>query len=130
MCSKPVSFLFWSQLANSHCNIALEKEENPKQQNLYAHYLLTKRIDPMIVVKNSIICTFSRFHKHTRSISFISLLIIVFYLGCTTLPLPCCMVLTQKTNDTLFKLVPVAQLYEFCRYHPLIVFRFVPLLIL
>jgi len=66
MCSKPVSFLFWSQLANSHCNIALEKEENPKQQNLYAHYLLTKRIDPMIVVKNSIICTFSRFHKHKK----------------------------------------------------------------
>ena len=66
MCSKPVSFLFWSQLANGHCNIALEKEENPKQQNVYAHYLSTKRIDPMFVVKDSIICTFYRFHKDKK----------------------------------------------------------------
>ena len=42
--------------------IALGKEENPGQQNGYHHYLPTKRIDPMFVVKDSIFCAFFRFH--------------------------------------------------------------------
>ena len=80
MYSKLVSFLFWSQLANGHCNIALEKEENLKHQNVYAHYQSIKRIDPIFVFKDSIICNFSRFHKDKEHF-FFSLLIIVFYLG-------------------------------------------------